>query len=464
MFAVAGRRAMRWDSDVLDEIVQLVTEVRFDDLPEPALGAAQTFLMDSLAVGVAGCSHPHRDAVARIAAGWGNSVEARVLGDCIRLPATAAAFVNAYQIHCLEFDCVHEQAVAHVMTAVAPAALAECERCVNPVDGQRLLRALVLGVEVASLLGLAATAPLTFFRPATAGVFGAAAAVGVLRGFDAGRMRDCFGHALSQAAGTMQAHEEGKPTLPLQMAGASRAGLVAADLAEAGIPAPRHSLEGRYGYFRLFEESWDAGDLVGGLGEVWQVTRLSHKPWPSGRATHGGIAGVLRLRGEGVTAANLEKLTLSAPPLIHQLVIRPPQLAMDVNYARLCFAYVGAVALSDGRVGLEHFSAERLGDSRVLDVAKRFEAKPNAVIDPAAFVPQTLTAELRNGTSRTVSIDALPGSRDCPLDESACRAKVNACLAGVYGTSDRGDALADAVARLPGSTDVAGILDPVTNS
>ena len=447
---------------VLERLVSLVTETRFGDLPPFAVRAAQAFLTDSLAVGVAGRLHPHRDAVAGVASGWGEGDDARVLGDALRLPAAAAAFLNAYQVHCLEFDCVHEPAVAHAMTAVAPAALAECERGASPVHGRDLLNALVLGVEVTSLLGLAATAPLTFFRPATAGVFGAAAAVGALRGFDAAPMRDCLGHALAQAAGTMQAHEEGKPTLPLQIAGAARAGLVAADLAAAGIPAPRHSLEGRYGYFRLFEESWDAENLVRGLGDTWQVTRLSLKPWPCGRATHGGIAGVLKLRAQGVTAANLAKLNLTAPPLIHQLVIRPPRLGMDVNYARLCFAYVGAVALCEGRVGLEHFTPERLDDSGIQAVAGRIGAELHASPDPSAFLPQTLTAELADGSSRTAAIDALPGSPDCLLDEAACRAKAAACLAGVYGGSGRAEALADAVAGLPGAADASPILDPVT--
>ncbi len=447
---------------MLEEIVRLVTETRFEDIPAPAVTAARTFLADSLAVGVAGRLHPHRDAVVGIAADWGEGADARVLGDDIRLPATAAAFVNAYQIHCLEFDCVHEGAVAHAMTAVAPAVLAECERRATPVDGRALVAALVMGVEVTARLGLAATAPLSFFRPATAGVFGAAAAVGVLRGFAAEQVQDSFGHALSQAAGTMQAHEEGKPTLPLQLAGAARSAVVAADLAEAGIPAPQNSLAGRYGYFKLFEASWDATLLLDGLGSNWQVTRLSHKPWPSGRATHGGIEGVLRLRADGVTAANLAKLTLSAPPLIHQLVIRPPEPGMDVNYARLCFAYVGAVALTEGRVALEHFSAARLGDPGMLALAARFEAEVNAVSDPAAFVPQVLTAELLDGSCRTVPIDAIPGSPQCPLDEAACRAKVDACLAGVYGATGRGDGLADAVAGLAGCADAARVLDSVT--
>ena len=39
------------------------------------------------------------------------------------MPAPAAALCNAYQPHCSEFDCVHEKAVVHAMTAVLAAAM-----------------------------------------------------------------------------------------------------------------------------------------------------------------------------------------------------------------------------------------------------------------------------------------------------------------------------------------------------
>ena len=251
------------------------------------------------------------------------------------VPPATAAFVNAFQMHCLEFDCVHEGAVAHAMTAVTAAVLAETDRV--PVDGRRLILAVAVGVEVAVALGVAARAPLRFFRPATVGVFGAAVAVGVLRGFDGAAVRRCFGHALGHAAGTMQAHEEGKPTLAVQLGAAARAGVVAADLAGAGVPAPSQALEGRHGYFRLFETAFDTADAAPQAGRAWRVTELSHKPYPSGRATHGGIEAVLRLRAVGVTPDNLAEVTLAAPPLIHQLVVRPAFAGMDASYARLCF-------------------------------------------------------------------------------------------------------------------------------
>jgi len=67
-----------------------------------------------------------------------------------------------------------------------------------------------------------------------------------------------MGCALAQCAGVMQAHVEGKPTLPVQIAGAARAAVVACDLAEAGLHGPESALEGPFGYFNMFEEVTNA--------------------------------------------------------------------------------------------------------------------------------------------------------------------------------------------------------------
>ena len=447
--------------ELLDRLTGLAAETAFSDLPPAAVGATQTFLLDSLAVGVAGRTGPWREDILSMALAWGHGGTARILGDGLCVPPATAAFVNAWQMHCLEFDCVHEGAVAHVMSAVVPAALAECDR--RAVDGQKLLLALTIGVEVAAILGLAANAPLRFFRPATVGAFGAAIAVGVLRGFDAPAIGRCFGHALGQVAGTMQAHEEGKPTLPLQLGAAARAGLVAADLAQAGVPAPANALEGRYGYLPLFEACSDAKGVASQIGQPWRVTELSHKPYPSGRATHGGIEAALRLRGQGVRPSHLRSMRLRAPPLIHQLVIRPAHQGMHANYARLCFPYVGAVALECGTVGLDHFSEQALNQPAPLALAKRFTATVDEAADQAAFVPQTLAAALHDGRCLEVRIDNLLGSPAHPLTPRQQEAKVGTCLAAVFADAFRAQHLMAAVHGLPEAADARTLLDSITD-
>ena len=110
--------------------------------------------------------------------------QARVWSLGARLSAAGAAACNGYQIHNGEFDCVHEGAVVHTFTVPVAAGLAWAER-EGGVGGRDFLTALALGVDVACHLGVASKSPLRFFRPATAGAFGAAATIGRLAGFDA---------------------------------------------------------------------------------------------------------------------------------------------------------------------------------------------------------------------------------------------------------------------------------------
>jgi len=149
-------------------------------IPDAARDAARIFLLDGLAVGVAGMAHAARAGLLAAARGWGAGEEARLWGDGVLLPASQAAFINAFQAHALEFDAIHEAAVVHAMTPTVSAALAEAERLSGlgqPVSGARFMAAVILGLDLACTIGAAARGPMRFFRPATAGMFGAFGAV-----------------------------------------------------------------------------------------------------------------------------------------------------------------------------------------------------------------------------------------------------------------------------------------------
>jgi len=262
------------------------------DIGPDARLAARTFLHDSLCVGVAGSVAPNAEAILRVARMWGEGREASVLGHPdIRLPAPSAAFVNAFQIHCQEFDCVHEPAVLHPMATVVAALRAEAERS-GPYDGEAFLAAMIVGVDIAVALGLAATTPLRFFRPATAGVYGSVAALARLRGLDRATALDAMGYGLAFASGTMQAHVEGKPALPVQVGNAARSAMVAVDLAVAGLKGPQRSVDGPFGYLSLFEAGFDLGPVLRDLPTVRRITEVSLKPFPTGRAAQGGLVAI----------------------------------------------------------------------------------------------------------------------------------------------------------------------------
>jgi len=429
-----------------------VLRMSWDDVPPVSQAAMKAFLLDTLAVGVAGRRAWLADPILQVARSWGDAGDgpkATVWGGGPVLPAASAAFVNGFQIHCQEYDCVHEPAVVHPMAVIGAAVSAEAEA--RDASGADYLAALTGAVDIAAGLGAATQSAIRFFSPATAGLFGATLGVARLRGLDVEQSLDALGYSLAQAAGTMQAHVEGKPALPVQIAGAARAAIVACDLAEAGLPGPHHVFDGPYGYLPLFEERADFEAFRRDLSPGRRIGEVSYKPFPTGRAAQGGIVLMKRLREKGVRPQDVVSIRLIAPPLIERLVGRRPTAGMQINYARLCFAYSGAVALQTGKVGLADFTAEALKDAVTLALAGKITVESDGSDDPAAFAPQIIEARLTSGRTETARIDALYGSPSDPMSAEDVAAKRAECLGFGFGESrpDLDAALVGAVGAVP---------------
>lgn len=443
--------------DPITRLADHVASLRYEHLSGAAVRAAKTFVLDTIGVGIAGSGEAWAPHLLACASGWGQGDESAVWGSRTRLPAPSAALVNAYQVHGMEFDCVHEGAVVHPMATALSAALAHAERRA-PVGGRDLVTAVVAGVDVATSLGMAARGAFRFFRPATAGAFGAVAAAGKLAGFDLETLTNAFGIVYGHVCGTMQAHVEGSKVLGMQIGFNARGALTAVDLAGRGLVGPRDVLEGRYGYFPLFENGeYDLGPALAALGRTWQVTQLAHKPFPSGRLTHGAVDGLGTLReAHGFGAADVAKVTVRVPPLVRRLVARPDVARPDATYARLCLPFVAATALLRGTVDVPDFAPARLVDPAVHELASRIEVVADDNPDENALVPQAVEVLLRDGARHAIQLPRVLGHPDRPLSRAQHLDKFRRCW--TYGARpldrERGERLIELVDRLETVPDV----------
>jgi aconitate decarboxylase len=323
----------------------------------------------------------------------------------------------------------------------------------------------VLAVDVATTLGSAQAAPMRFFRPAMCGQLGASLGLAKLANLTDAQTHHLLGIAYSQLAGTMQAHLEGSPMLALQVGLASRAALAALDLAQAGFAGPQDVIEGPFGYFNLFDAPLapraDAvAEVFAELATRHRITEVSHKPWPSGRASHGALDGINTLvHQHGLKAADIERVELAAPPLILRLIGRPWQAQMDVNYARLCLPYLAATLLLRGAFEVLQAHAAALDDPARAALAQRVVAGPNHCTDANALVPQTLTLKMHGGALHTIALPAVLGAPARPLSAAQQRAKFDACCAHAGMSAARGDALHSACLALPTTPDIRPWVD-----
>lgn len=404
-------------------LMQHTLDVQFEQLDDATKTALRTFILDTLGVMIAGSA---ADFAKELSDGLKRSDlpgadEATVAGTTDRASASVAAMRNAFHAHCQEFDSVHEAAVVHALATVQPAVMAWVER-EGGVSGRDFMTALVVGVDVSTTIGMASNETLRFFRPASAGIFGTTAALARLAGLRGERFANAMGLALASCAGTMQPHDEGLCTLAVQIANAARAAIQAVDMAVAGVPGSQHWLQGPHGYLELFEGSYELDSRVAELKNIHRIVEVSHKPFPSGRATHGAVDGLLKLRERGIDCDRIEQVDIFVPPLIEKLVGRPVTPDMGVNYARLCLQYVGALILKTGTIEVTDYRRERIEDTDLQALARRVNIIVDDNPDPNALNPQRVVIKSDSGQQEVEVIDTL-GSPANPLTEQQHLAK-----------------------------------------
>ncbi|MFN0161154.1 MAG: MmgE/PrpD family protein [Burkholderiales bacterium] len=447
------------NANPLVDIAELVVKSHYEDLPAEAVARAKVFILDTLGVGIAGSTAPAIAALTQVARSWGAGDEATVWGSGARLPAGSAAVVNGYQIHALEFDCVHEPAVVHPMATLFSAVLAHAERRSaqgRPVNGRELILAVALGVETAAVIGASSKSVMRFFRPATAGGFGVVAAIGKLEGLDVPTLLNAWGILYGQTSGTMQAHVEGSMVLGLQVGFNARAGLAAVDLAQAGFTGPKENLTGMYGYYKLIEPESDLGPWWAKLGREWQVRQLAHKPFPSGRLTHAAVDALRRARAETDFGFDeIESVECWLPPLAHRLCGRPNIPTPHANYAKLCVPFVFGVEAVHRQVVPQSFWGDALIDPDVHAVASRVKVHLDDNPDPNVPWPQRFRMTFKGGRVWDKVIELAIGHPLNPLSHEEHLAKFRMCHALKSADIGAGAAMIAAVDTLDTLADAA---------
>jgi 2-methylcitrate dehydratase PrpD len=194
-----------------------------------------------------------------------------------RAPLRAAALVNATASHTVEFDDIFRDAVYHPGCPVIGAALAAAQA--RAVDGMTLLRAVVVGYEVSTRIGVAVQPSHYRFwhTTGTVGTFGAAAAVATVLGLDRAGMAHALATAGTFAAALQQAFRSDAMSKPLHAGHAAEAGALAALAAGRGVTGALDVLEGAAGFGAAMSQGADWSRATDGLGSRYNITQMTFK-------------------------------------------------------------------------------------------------------------------------------------------------------------------------------------------
>ncbi|WP_016693478.1 MmgE/PrpD family protein [Rhodococcus rhodochrous] len=447
-----------------DELIAFIHETRLEDLPPEAQRTVATMVstnIGTLAAGAdeAGCTQLRKYLLVR-----GGREEATVLVHGDRLPAAAAAQLNATMARALDYEDAMVPGL-HLGAALIPAAFA-CAELRGGVDGAEFLTAVAVGAEVGARLNLPDRLYNGFDPTGIAGPIAAAATASRLLGLSPDRIHHALGLAFNRTAGSFQSNIDGSLAVRLIQGWVAESGVMSAQLAEAGLTGPTAFLDGLYGYAQLYTRGEIPGtSMTTDLGNRWDLTHTGFKKYPSCGLTQGTTELALRAYADGARPDTVEHIEVAMTPYGHRLVGHPfvpgenPRVA-----AQFSASYCAAGALLHGAARLEHFTPDAILDPDVLDLAKRVSVRADSDLDERGHGATRLTIHTTDGDVVDYGIDAPPGFPDNPLSPDDHEHRLRDCLSAASRTaiSAQTDQLVELLRRLDELDDVTTLIELLT--
>ncbi|MSO74705.1 MAG: MmgE/PrpD family protein [Alphaproteobacteria bacterium] len=421
-------------------------------------------ILDHLACVYRGSSLSWSRALADWAAPYDGSGRAAIIGGGRHVAPPIAALVNATAAHGLELDDTHDESVSHPGAVVIGAALAVAQQ--RGLGGKALLPAIAAGYEVIGRVGAATGAASIIedgFHPtALFGSFGAAAATAHLMTLDAETLNRAFGLALSMAGGSMQFAEDALATSVKRLHGGYSAhhGVLAAELASAGLAGPTRAFDGRYGLCNLYGGAPKLDRLSRAPGAPLEIHRISFKPYPCCRLFHSTIDALEQATdGFKLDPARIRRIKVGGPSIMAmQHMQRRPRSVMAAQYS---LPHTLAAALLHGPRAVEGFTEAAMANVRLHALADLVEAETDSEMEAAfpSHFGSTLMLEGEGGMTRCIKVLDSLGTPARPMTRDALIAKFDELVAPT-GLALGGAFVAGRLDRLGGAILLDDLLAP----
>jgi 2-methylcitrate dehydratase PrpD len=416
----------------------------------PLDGAEKAFrsrLLDFAANLIGGSSAPPSAIVRR----YTETIPGSVLAPGGSSTAENAAFAYGIAAHALECDDTHQPSSTHPGTVQFSTALAlgaELDASLEDVA-----RAVVTGYEVMCRLGEAAGPAAQYergFHPTgTCGVFGAAAAAGVLLGFTHEELSRALGLAVAFSSGSMAFLQGGGWSKLLNAGHAATSGIVAARLAALGYDAPTESIDGPHGFLAGHSEA-PLVELIAEPeeGEPLAIERTSTKAHGCCRYEQGAIDAILELRARhafdphDVKAVDIGVLAAGWDIIANPIdVKRRPSTVVESQFS---MPFGAAVAIVRGRAAPADHSLSNLADPEIRAIMDLVSCHRDQSLDEAFphKWPCTVEIALYDSESLNARIEHPKGDPENPLSESELVEKLRALA------PDASDSTVDSLANL----------------
>jgi len=412
--------------EVTRTLARFVVQHRYADIPANVRHEAARSFLNWVGCAVGACRHETVERALAALDEFSGPREATVLGRGDKLDIMLAALMNGTTSHTFDFDDTHLKTVIHPSGPVASAILALAER--KPVKGADFLHAFILGVETECRIGNAVYPShydVGWHITATAGVFGAAAAAGRLLGLSEQQMVWALGIAATQSSGLREMF--GTMVKPMHPGNAARNGLFAALLASKNFTSAEQGIEGRRGFANVLATERNFAEITEKLGETWEISLNTYKPFACGIVEHPAIDGCIQLRNEHkLKAEDIESIALKVHPLVLELTgKKTPQTGLEGKFS---VYHSSAVAIVHGAAGEEQYSDAVVRDPHVIALRD----KVVATVESGIHEDQVRIAiRMKGGKVLEKYVEHAVGSLGRPMSDADLEAKFRGLADGI---------------------------------
>ena len=356
------------------------------------------------------------------------SGQAGILGRNDRVDIASAALINGISSHTFDFDDTHLKTIIHPAGPVASALLALGEH--THANGRDFLDALVLGIDVACRVGNAMY-PDHYDRgwhiTGTTGMLGGAAACARMLKLDAHKTQMAIGIAASQPVGLRE--QFGTMTKPLHPGAAARAGLMSALMAQHGYTASLRALEAPRGLMQTISDKCDWNEISGELGERFEISFNSYKPFACGIVIHPSIdACVTLVQQHKIDPLAIERIELRVHPLVLELTGK--KTPSDGLQAKFSVFHSCAAGILFGQAGEHQYEDEIVQRVDVIALRDRINATVDTRIAEASV---DATIHLKNGAHHHLFLKHAIGSLQRPMTNTLLEQKFHNLVDSVLG-------------------------------
>jgi 2-methylcitrate dehydratase PrpD len=386
----------------------------------------------------------------------GGARQASVVGTRLLTAPTDAALANGMLAHADETDDSHAPSRTHPGCAVVPAALAVAES--RHADGERLIRAVVLGYDVAARLSYAlgpdAFAAASRSTHSVGGTFGAGAAAGALMRLDEQQARHLLSYCAQQASGVgCNVRDSEHVEKAFDFGGMpARNGVTAAAMVAAGFTGVDDVFSGERNFFEAYAPAAEPERLSEQLGARFEIMGTNIKKWSVGSPAQSALDALTALmETERIGPGDVETIEVQLPSRSARTV---DNAAMpDVNIQHLL-----AMLLIDGRLSFAAIHDEdRMRDPAILGLRQKMTVIPSEELMHARPRRQAIVAiKTRDGRSLSQRSIAVRGTADNPMTQAEVEAKALELIGSALGAR-RANAIVRIMRNLEAVPDITAL-------